>query len=84
MKRYPNILKEAIAELEILKTIAPKEPSVFFTLGKIYLKQEKKELAMTHLTAALDFDISKNSTTKALLDKITMNQETDDDFELKP
>lgn len=45
---------DALAELEQLKEVAPRESSVFFLMGKIYKRLDFPEKAMYHFCIALD------------------------------
>lgn len=47
---------EALAELEILKDMAPDEAKVHFMLGRLYKMIRQKALAIKHFTIALNLD----------------------------
>lgn len=45
---------EAIAELQPAKTLAPREPCIYFRLGKLYGEAGEAKKALVHLSAAMD------------------------------
>ncbi len=45
---------DALAELEQLKEVAPRESSVYFLMGKIYKRLDMLERAIYHFCIALD------------------------------
>ncbi|KAL3694343.1 hypothetical protein R1sor_007994 [Riccia sorocarpa] len=63
--------EDALAELEQLKEVAPRESSVFFLMGKIYKRLDLPERAMYHFCIALDL---KPSTTDVNLIKIAIEK----------
>ncbi|BBN06709.1 anaphase-promoting complex subunit 3 [Marchantia polymorpha subsp. ruderalis] len=62
---------DALAELEQLKEVAPRESSVFFLMGKIYKRLDFPEKAMYHFCIALDL---KPSTADVNLIKIAIEK----------
>jgi len=48
--------EEALEQLERLKEIAPKEPGVYFLLGKVHNKLKNTHLALTNYSWAMDLD----------------------------
>ncbi|KAL2633353.1 hypothetical protein R1flu_004832 [Riccia fluitans] len=63
--------EDALAELEQLKEVAPRESSVFFLMGKIYKRLDLPERAMYHFCIALDL---KPSTTDVNLIKVAIEK----------
>jgi anaphase-promoting complex subunit 3 len=49
-------LKQALAQLEVLKSLAPDEAMVHFLLGRLYKSLREKGLAVRHFTVALNLD----------------------------
>ncbi|KAG0622296.1 hypothetical protein M758_3G087700 [Ceratodon purpureus] len=62
---------EALAELEELKELAPRESSVFFLMGRIYKRLDMLERAIHHFCIALDL---KPSTTDVNLIKTAIEK----------
>jgi anaphase-promoting complex subunit 3 len=75
--------KEALSELEALRDIAPKEPSIHFTLGKIYKKIDQKERALVSLNTAIDLDPKNSGIIQSVIDKLHQSSEADEELELK-
>eukprot|EP00761_Pharyngomonas_kirbyi_P008218 gb/GECH01008229.1/.p1 GENE.gb/GECH01008229.1/~~gb/GECH01008229.1/.p1 ORF type:complete len:446 (+),score=101.94 gb/GECH01008229.1/:1-1338(+) len=73
--------RPALSELEQLKDIAPKEASVYFTMGKVYKLLGYKDKALIHYNLALDLD--DNPFIKAAIDKLDADK-TEDDEESDP
>lgn len=48
--------EEALADLKKVRTMAPKEPSVHFQLGKVYMKLQKDRKALFHFNIAMDLN----------------------------
>ena len=67
----------ALAELQQLVEMAPKEGSVYFVLGKVYKKLGLPSQAMVHLTRALDLSPKDAQQIKAAI----LNLEKGDDAE---
>lgn len=70
---------EALAELEELKELAPRESSVFFLMGRIYKRLDMLERAIHHFCIALDL---KPSTTdvnliKTAIEKLPISDDLD-------
>merc|ERR1711944_54377 len=60
---------EALAELEELKILAPKESPVYFLMGKVHNKLNNTHLALMHISWAMDLDPKgANSQIKDALD----------------
>lgn len=59
---------DALAVLDELKDVAPRESSIFFLMGKIYKRLELPERAMYHFCIALDL---KPSTADVNLIKVS-------------
>ena len=53
---YSERYEEALEQLERLKEIAPKEPGVYFLLGKVHNKLKNTHLALTNYSWAMDLD----------------------------
>ena len=51
-----NELQVALAELMVLKDLAPDDANVHFLLGKAYKTLRQKQLAIKHFTTALTLD----------------------------
>lgn len=62
---------EALAELEELKELAPRESSVFFLMGRVYKRLDMLERAIHHFCIALDL---KPSTTDVNLIKTAIEK----------
>ena len=69
--------KAALAELELLVEVAPKEGMVHLTMGKLYKKLGRPQEAVVHLTRALDLSPKDAQHIKAAI----LNLERDDNGE---
>ncbi|GBG58701.1 hypothetical protein CBR_g102 [Chara braunii] len=72
---------EALAELERLKEVAPREASVYFAMGKIYKKLDKPDLAMVQFCMALDLKPSSNEANliKLAIEKLNVPDDCEDE-----
>jgi anaphase-promoting complex subunit 3 len=71
----------ALAELNKLQEIAPKEASVFFLMGRIYKKLGLQEKAMINFSIALDLRPSNAdvNSIKGAIEKLDADELSDED-----
>jgi anaphase-promoting complex subunit 3 len=62
----------------MLRELEPKEPPIYFLLGKIYKKLDQPEKAIQHLTTALDLDSKNANFIKNAIEKLHHPEEEDD------
>lgn len=72
----------ALKELHTLRELAPKEPPIYFLLGKIYKKLKQPDKAMIYFTTAMDLDTKNVNTIKNAIEKLHIPDEEDDTNEL--
>ncbi|EIE23188.1 TPR-like protein [Coccomyxa subellipsoidea C-169] len=72
---------DALAELEALRDIAPREASVWFQMGKIYKRLDRPDEALQHLCHALDLKPSSGDANliKAAIEKLRQSDEADEE-----
>lgn len=61
---------QALEELEIVRNFAPRESSVYFSMGKVAKKLGRLESALKFFTTALYFHPKDNNLIKAAIDKV--------------
>lgn len=73
-------LLEALQELETLKDIAPREPNLFFLLGKTCKRLGKIDQAMAHFCVALDLKPSSADigVIKSAIEKLSLPEDDED------
>ncbi|KAK4694261.1 anaphase-promoting complex subunit 3, partial [Lecanoromycetidae sp. Uapishka_2] len=69
----------ALAELEVLKDIAPDEANVHFLLGRVHKVLRQKGLAIKHFTTALNLDPKASHYIKEAMEQM---EDDDDDEEM--
>jgi anaphase-promoting complex subunit 3 len=62
--------KDALLELEKVRSAAPKESSVHFNMGKVYKRLGQPSKAMRCFLTALDLDPKDNNLIKAAMDRL--------------
>ncbi|GAQ84112.1 DNA-binding cell division cycle control protein [Klebsormidium nitens] len=69
-----DLYEEALAELEALKEVAPKEASLYFLMGKIFKKLDNPDKAMLNFSTALDLKPSNADVNqiKAAIEKLSV------------
>jgi len=72
----------ALVELKQLLEVAPKEGSVYFTLGKVYKRLGQSQQAMVHFTRALDLSPKDTQQIKAALLNLEKDDNVDEEEEL--
>ena len=73
-------LLEALRELETLKDIAPREPNLFFLLGKTCKRLGRIDQAMAHFCVALDLKPSSADigVIKSAIEKLKLPEDEED------
>ena len=73
-------LVEALEELEALKEAAPKEPNLFFLLGKVNKRLGRLDQAMQHFCVALDLKPSSADigVIKSAIEKLKLPDDSED------
>ena len=71
---------EALEELEALKEAAPKEPNLFFLLGKVNKRLGRLDQAMQHFCVALDLKPSSADigVIKSAIEKLKLPDDSED------
>jgi len=72
----------ALAELQLLVEVAPKEGMVHLTMGKLYKKLGRPQEAVVHLTRALDLSPKDSQQIKAALLNLQRDRDDDEEEEL--
>ena len=74
-------LVEALQELESLKDIAPREPNLFFLLGKTCKRLGRMDQAMAHFCVALDLKPSSADigVIKSAIEKLKLPDDPNED-----
>ncbi|KAK9825199.1 hypothetical protein WJX81_006564 [Elliptochloris bilobata] len=72
---------DALAELEALRDIAPREASVWFQMGRIYKRLDQPDQALAHFCTALDLKPSAGDVNliKAAIEKIRVSDESEEE-----
>jgi anaphase-promoting complex subunit 3 len=72
---------DALAELEQLKEVAPRESSVYFLMGKIYKRLDMLERAIYHFCIALDLKPSASDVNliKTAIEKLPVADDLEDE-----
>ncbi|KAL5357184.1 hypothetical protein BJX96DRAFT_4738 [Aspergillus floccosus] len=73
-------LKLALAELKILKDMAPDEANVHYLLGKLYKMVHDKANAIKHFTTALNLDPKAAQYIKDAMESLDEEEEDDEDM----
>ncbi|PLN81135.1 DNA-binding cell division cycle control protein [Aspergillus taichungensis] len=73
-------LKLALAELKILKDMAPDEANVHYLLGKLYKMLHDKGNAIKHFTTALNLDPKAAQYIKDAMESLDEDEEDDEDM----
>ncbi|KAL4889208.1 hypothetical protein BDV59DRAFT_187124 [Aspergillus ambiguus] len=73
-------LKLALAELKILKDMAPDEANVHYLLGKLYKMLHDKANAIKHFTTALNLDPKAAQYIKDAMESLDDDEEDDEDM----
>lgn len=73
--------QEALEELEELKTVAPREASVFFLMGRIYKKLGLQDQAMVNFSVALDLKPASADVNliKSAIEKLHVPDDSEDE-----
>ena len=73
--------QEALEELEELKTVAPREASVFFLMGRIYKKLGLADQAMVNFSVALDLKPASADVNliKSAIEKLHVPDDSEDE-----
>ena len=73
--------QEALEELEELKTVAPREASVFFLMGRIYKKLGLADQAMVNFSVALDLKPASSDVNliKSAIEKLHVPDDSEDE-----
>ena len=73
--------QEALEELEELKTVAPREASVFFLMGRIYKKLGLADRAMVNFSVALDLKPASADVNliKSAIEKLHVPDDSEDE-----
>ncbi|CAJ1367063.1 unnamed protein product [Effrenium voratum] len=76
LERY----EEALADLKKVRCLAPKEASVHFQLGKVYMKLQKDRKALFHFNIAMDLnrDSKDYHTIKTNIEKLHLHGISED------
>jgi len=65
--------QSALQVLNDVLSMAPREASVHFLLGKVYNKLKKYDKALMHFTKTLDLDPKDKNIVKSMIDKLLAN-----------
>lgn len=78
LERY----QEALEVFQDLAHLVPKEAPVHISIGKIYKKLGRQDLALQHFNKALDLDPKDTNMVKTLIDKLDLNVEMSEEADL--
>ena len=73
--------EQALAELEKLRLMMPKEAPIPILMGKIYKKLNKIDRAHLFFNLALDLEPKDTQRIKSLIDSLQNNNEFNEDLE---
>lgn len=75
-------LDKALSVLEILNVQVPREAPIHILIGKIYKKMGNKEKALHHYNTAMDLDPKEGNIVKALIDKLDVENDINEENDL--
>eukprot|EP01132_Coremiostelium_polycephalum_P006234 gene6234-7765_t len=79
MENYTQTLQE----LEEFKEIAPKETPIYIIMGRVYKKIGKLDKALECLNTALDLDHKNSNYIRSIIDKLHLNDDSDNQIDLQ-